>query len=192
MDGLAIYGAVTGTVGTIAGMAALVISIFAYRRDVGSLKVSLLRNMRRVAPGLPVAELFELHRKLENQFGDSVPPLPPDIAALDPEKRWAYIDVVNSGRRDIHFEKAALLYEDGSTYLALESNPETLSESRPLSVRIDEDLIDKAEKEQHTKLLCAFAINSLGRNYYSDVPKDKRALLKRLRRKLEAPIRVPG
>jgi hypothetical protein len=47
MGGLALYGAVTGTLGTLAGVAALIISILAYRRDVGSLKVTLLRNTVR-------------------------------------------------------------------------------------------------------------------------------------------------
>lgn len=187
MDGLALYGAITGTLGTLAGVAALVLSLLAYRRDVGMLKVTLLRNMRLVIPGLPIATLLEIQKKLEGSFGRAVPPLPPDLAALDPNKRWAYIDVVNAGRRDIHFEKAALLYEDGSTYLALEGNAETLTESRPLMVRVDEELVDKAEKEHSTKLLCAFAIDSLGRNYYSEVPKEKRGLLKRLRKKLDAP-----
>jgi len=145
--------------------------------------------MRLVVPGLPIAELIRIQKELEGSFGRAVPPLPPDLAALDPNKRWAYIDVVNAGRRDIHFEKGVLLYEDGSTYFALESKPQSLAESRSVNVRVDEELIDKAEKDHNTTLLCAYAIDSLDRNYYSDVPKDKRGLLKRLRKKLDAPTK---
>jgi hypothetical protein len=181
---VAIYGAVMGTIGTIAGIGALVLTYLAYRRDAGGLKVRLIRNMS-VVGGPQYAEIFDLHAKLIEQFGDEVPPMPPDLAAMDPKKRWAYIEVVNSGRRDIHFEKACLLYEDGSTAWALESNSETLTEGRPLSVRVDEDLVAEAETKRGTRLLCAFAIDSLGRYYFADVPEDKRRLLKRFRRTIE-------
>jgi len=144
MDGLSIYGAITGTIGTVTGVGALIIGVLGYRRDSGSFRVRLARD--RVS---------------------------------------CRIDVVNSGRRVMRLNRTGLVLQNGSVFFAL-ANQEELTEAQMTSVPIEEALIVNAERENNSRLLCAVAVDTLNRYYYSDLLGEKRRLLRRLRKTVES------
>jgi hypothetical protein len=115
----------------------------------------------------------------------------PDASMIDPIEKRVCIEVVNAGRRNVHFRIARLVFEDGSTEDVPESKLKLLTETEPLRVCVDLAIVRKREAERKTRLLCAVAVDSLGQHYYSDVPKNWRGRLKQLKPSIESePVNV--
>ena len=97
---IAIGGFILGFVGTV-------VSIATYFRDRPHLSVKLARDMQIVYGDGGTAEaVFE---DLEaTQEWPGAPQIPREIALRDPRKVWAFVTVVNDGRRPVTFAKAGV------------------------------------------------------------------------------------
>lgn len=163
----------------------VVISGATYRRDRPHLTVTLQRDMRIIYPGQQDA-VSEVYRQLaEMAAGKDGIPIPSEIALRDPNKTWAYIQVVNDGRRPLTFQKAALFVptnRDRPFYVAAESTVRRLEEGEHIDVPIDEDQL------KGVRVLCAMAQDITGRMYFSRAPWNWPGLVLRFRRLVRLPL----
>jgi len=167
---LAIFGSLTGPLG-------LLISILNYRRDRGSLAVRFVRGLRSVN----TAERYEKFKAMRDSIPENIQKLmaehlaalEKDMVKLDPSKSWAYITVINNGRRPIKMDKAGLLLgRDGGSYMAWEGQPKLLTEGDSTDILIDDDALIEMEEKNKTgqRFNTAFVLDVLGREYYSPLP----------------------
>lgn len=151
-SGLAILGAVTGTLG-------FVVSVLTYRRDASRLRVELIRGIRvSNGPADDAARrLLALHRERNED-----PPMA--LFLRDPDKTWALLKVTNAGRRTIYIEKIGWIGVDGKFTIPAgymgdpEWLPATIEEGTSKDYLVEDSHVEHA--------LAAFAIDRTGRIHF--------------------------
>jgi len=158
----------------LVGLGGLIVAIMSYKRDRSSLNVRYLRDMRLIGTEKLHAHMEAL---LETVPPELVPGAEPildkirsDAVRYDPRKRWAYIKIVNDGRRPVKFEKAGFLIRGMGPLLALDGKVTMLPEGESIEIPCDEDTLKKFEAEVRKQVYAAFAIDVLGREFFSPLP----------------------
>jgi hypothetical protein len=154
---IAIGGLILGSVGTV-------VSTATYFRDRPHLSVSLARKMQIVYGDGGAAEaVFEELEAAQEWPG--APQMPREIALRDPRKVWAFVTVINDGRRPVTFAKAGVYVPGPKPWcVALDSEIKLLSEGDHTEVQVDE------EQLKRLSVLCAFARDIKGKTYFSPIP----------------------
>lgn len=148
---LAVIGAVTGPAG-------IIVALLTYFRDAVHIRVRLQRGYRvtQLALDDAVRDALEEHREM------GIPP-PMALYAQDPDKKWAYINVSNRGRRTVIIEKIGWVTAEGEMvvpggFMADDDwLPMTLTEGDGKEYPVEEGQVARA--------LAVFATDRTGRRY---------------------------
>lgn len=101
-------GSILGIIGTVTGTAAFVVSVMTYRRDAARIRVRIQRGYRVTqGPGDDAVRRLLAAAKATGKE----PPMA--IFLRDPDKSWAYISVVNHGRRPVTVDKIGWIGKNG-------------------------------------------------------------------------------
>jgi hypothetical protein len=148
------------------------VAFAAYRRDRPHLSVELERDMVfHYENHEDVIEQYETYDMLAE-----IAPVPREIALKDPRKVWAFVKIVNDGRRPIKIQKGGVYVPGEPWFTARESEVKLLPEGEHMDVPIAEDAL------QGHDVLCAFAEDIRGHLYFSPTPWNRAGIVFRVRR----------
>jgi len=140
----------------VTGTAAFVVSTMTYRRDAARIRVRLQRGFR-VTQGPGDAAVRAMLKAAKSAGKD--PPMA--IFVRDPDKSWAYISIVNHGRRPVTIEKIGWIAKDGGFRIP----GGFMGDPFWLPIKLDEgDAKEYPVEESHvTQALAVVAVDRTGR-----------------------------